>query len=163
MSAGASHPVIMNDQRSSPGLKPGLSALLVLWDHLRSFSGLLSGEESTCQRRRCRRCRFDPWVGKIPYRREWQPAPVSLPGKSVDRGVWQTTVHGVTKSWTGRSDQATEQANAGSFRNYQGWGVPPPKTFFCSFKSLLNLLQYCFCFMGEGLLVLFLAKRHGGS
>ena len=42
-------------------------------------------------------------------------------------------------------------------------GVPPPKTFFCSFKSLLNLLQYCFCFMGEGLLVLFLAKRHGGS
>ena len=25
--------------------------------------------------------RFDPWVGKIPWRREWQPSPVFLPGK----------------------------------------------------------------------------------
>ena len=26
--------------------------------------------------------RFDPWVRKIPWRRKWQPAPVSLPGES---------------------------------------------------------------------------------
>ena len=25
---------------------------------------------------------FDPWVGMIPWRREWQPTPVSLPGES---------------------------------------------------------------------------------
>ena len=25
---------------------------------------------------------FDPWVGKIPWRRKWQPAPVFLPGES---------------------------------------------------------------------------------
>ena len=25
---------------------------------------------------------FDPWVGKIPWRRKWQPTAVSLPGKS---------------------------------------------------------------------------------
>ena len=25
---------------------------------------------------------FDPWVGKIPWRRKWQPIPVLLPGKS---------------------------------------------------------------------------------
>uniref|UniRef100_A0AAA9TKS7 Colipase n=1 Tax=Bos taurus TaxID=9913 RepID=A0AAA9TKS7_BOVIN len=25
---------------------------------------------------------FDPWVGKIPWRRAWQPTPVSLPGES---------------------------------------------------------------------------------
>ena len=25
---------------------------------------------------------FDPWVGKIPWRRKWQPSPVFLPGKS---------------------------------------------------------------------------------
>ena len=30
----------------------------------------LRGKESTCQ---CRRCRFDPWIGKIPWRRKWQP------------------------------------------------------------------------------------------
>ena len=27
------------------------------------------------------RPRFDPWVGKIPWRRKWQPTPVLLPGK----------------------------------------------------------------------------------
>ena len=29
-----------------------------------------------------RRCRLDPWVGKIPWRKKWQPIPVFLPGKS---------------------------------------------------------------------------------
>ena len=38
--------------------------------------------------------RFDPWVGKIPWRRAWQPTPVFLPGEShgqrrlVDYGPW---------------------------------------------------------------------------
>ena len=30
----------------------------------------------------CRRCGFNCWVGKIPWRRKWQPTPVFLPGKS---------------------------------------------------------------------------------
>ena len=30
----------------------------------------------------CRRPGFDPWVRKIPWRREWLPTPVFLPGKS---------------------------------------------------------------------------------
>ena len=30
----------------------------------------------------CRRPRFNPWVGKIPWRRKWQPSPVFFPGKS---------------------------------------------------------------------------------
>ena len=34
----------------------------------------------------CRRCRLDPWVGKIPWRRKWQPTPVFLPGKSHGQG-----------------------------------------------------------------------------
>ena len=29
-----------------------------------------------------RRCRFDSWVGKIPWRRKWQSTPVVMPGKS---------------------------------------------------------------------------------
>ena len=41
----------------------------------------LSGKESTCQCRRCRRCRFDLRVRKIPLRRKWQPTPVFLPGQ----------------------------------------------------------------------------------
>ena len=39
----------------------------------------LSDKESACQ---CRRRRFNPWVGKIPWRREWQLTPVSLLEKS---------------------------------------------------------------------------------
>ena len=34
------------------------------------------------QFRRCRRLRFDPWVGRIPWRRKWQPTLVLLPGES---------------------------------------------------------------------------------
>ena len=41
----------------------------------------LSGKELVCQCRRHKRHRFDPWVGKIPWRRKWQPIPVFLPGK----------------------------------------------------------------------------------
>ena len=30
----------------------------------------------------CWRPGFDPWVGKMPWKRAWQPIPVSLPGES---------------------------------------------------------------------------------
>ena len=46
---------------------------------LRGFPGGPSGKETPYQ---CRRPGFHPWVGKIPWRREWQPAPVFLPGES---------------------------------------------------------------------------------
>ena len=42
----------------------------------------LRGKKSACQCRSWKRCGFDPWVGKIPWNRKWQPAPVFLPGKS---------------------------------------------------------------------------------
>ena len=47
--------------------------------HSRGFPGGSDSKESACQ---CRRHRFDPWIGKIPWRRKWQPTPVFLPGKS---------------------------------------------------------------------------------
>ena len=37
------------------------------------FPGGASGKEPICQCRRCKRCRFDPWVRKITWRRTWQP------------------------------------------------------------------------------------------
>ena len=40
-----------------------------------------SGKELTWQCRRRRRCGFDPWLGKIPCKRKWQPTPVFLLGK----------------------------------------------------------------------------------
>ena len=50
--------------------------------NVRSFPGGTSGKEPACQCRRHKRCKFNPWVGKIPWRRAWQPTPVFLPGKS---------------------------------------------------------------------------------
>ena len=44
--------------------------------------GDTSGKEPAWEYRRCKRCGFDLWVGKIPWRRAWQPTPVFLPGKS---------------------------------------------------------------------------------
>ena len=49
--------------------------------HFHGFPGNTSGKELTCQCRRLKTCRFNPWVGKIPWRRAWQPTPVFLPGE----------------------------------------------------------------------------------
>ena len=60
-----------------------------------------SGKESACQCRRCKRCRFDPWVKKIPWRRARQPTPVFLPEECHgQRGAWWATVHEVAESQT---------------------------------------------------------------
>ena len=47
-----------------------------------SFPSVASGQEPACQCRKHKRCGFDPWVGKIPRRRAWQPTLVFLPGES---------------------------------------------------------------------------------
>ena len=46
-----------------------------------------SRKESACQCKRHKRYGFDPWVGKIPWRKKWQPTPVFLPGKSHNYNV----------------------------------------------------------------------------
>ena len=46
------------------------------------FPGGTSGKESTCQCRRHKRRGFDPWVGKMPWRRSWQTTAVFLPGET---------------------------------------------------------------------------------
>ena len=81
--------------------------LLLLW--------WLSGKESLCQ---CRRCGFDHWVGKIPWRRKWQPTPLLLPGKS----------HGLRRlagysPWGHKESDTTERLHFAS--NY----VVPPVAF----------------------------------
>ena len=55
-------------------------------DIVMGFPGGASGKEPACQCRRHKRLGFDPWVGKIPWRRAWQPIPVFLPGESHRRG-----------------------------------------------------------------------------
>ena len=46
------------------------------------------------------RDRFDPWVGKIPWRRTWESTPAFVPENPMDRGAWQATVHRIAESDT---------------------------------------------------------------
>ena len=41
-----------------------------------------SGKEATCDTGDIMRHGFDPWAGKIPWRKTWQPTPLFLSGKS---------------------------------------------------------------------------------
>ena len=76
-----------------------------------------SGKLHTCQ---CRRCRFNPWVRKIPWRRKWQPTPVFLPGKS--RGHWSLVgyCHGVSYSLTWLSTHS-KSLDDSSFELWRSW------------------------------------------
>ena len=47
----------------------------------RRLSRWFSGKGSTHQCRRRKRCRFNPWARKIPWRMKWQPTPSILAGK----------------------------------------------------------------------------------
>ena len=38
-----------------------------------------AGKEPSCQHRWCKKRKFNPWVGKIPWRKKWQPTPIFLP------------------------------------------------------------------------------------
>jgi len=49
--------------------------------------GSASGKEPACQCVRDKRHRFDPWVGKISWRRARQPTPVSLLGESHEQSL----------------------------------------------------------------------------
>ena len=63
----------------------------------------LGGKESTCQGRGLG---FHPWVGKIPWRRKWQPTPVLLLGESHEQRSLEDY-----SSWGRKELDTTEQLN----------------------------------------------------
>ena len=87
--------------------------LLVL---LVGFLSGSSGKEPARQHRRHKRHGFDPWVGKIPWRRKWQLTPVFLPGKSHG---WRSLVG--YSPWGHKESDMTEQLH-----NYY---LPEPSCF----------------------------------
>ena len=74
----------------------------------------LSGKESSCLSRRHRRLGFDPWVGKISWRREWQPTPIFLPGDSPG----QRSLAGYSP-WGHKDSDTTEQLTLSPFYFFQ--------------------------------------------
>ena len=61
---------------------------------------LVKNKEPACQSRRHKRREFSPHVGKIPWRRKWQPTPIFLPGK----------FHGQNSPWGSKESDLTERA-----------------------------------------------------
>ena len=82
----------------NPGIEPGSPALQADLYHL-SHQG--SDKEFPCQ---YRRYEFNPWVGKIPWRRERQPTPIFFPGKSHE----QRSLAGYSP-WDCKESNVTEQ------------------------------------------------------
>ena len=84
----SNHLICQQEQHHQQGRKshlPRLSLLIVLkgTSLLICFPGDPSGKESTCQCKRHKKHKFDTLVvGKIPWRRAWQPTPVFLPRES---------------------------------------------------------------------------------
>ena len=60
---------------------------------------------------------FDPWVGKIPWRRQWQPTPVFLPEKS--HGQRSLAGH---SPWDHRGSDTTEQLSTHEHSHTSVWG-----------------------------------------
>ena len=77
------------------------------------FPGGLVVKESTCQCRSCRKHWFDPWVGKIPWRRKWQPTPVFLPGES--HGQWNLAGYSL---WGRKESNMIEQLSTHAHSAY---------------------------------------------
>ena len=64
---------------ASNSLPPASTSCPKCCEDLPLLLGCSGGKGPSCT---CRRRRFDPWVGKIPWRREWHPTPMFLLGES---------------------------------------------------------------------------------
>ena len=61
---------------------------------------------------------FNPWVGKIPWRRAWQPIPVFLPGKS--HGQSSLVGYGPRSRKESDMTEATEHTHTFTPHNLKG-------------------------------------------
>ena len=132
------------------------------------------------QKRICLQCRssrrrqgFDPWVGKIPWRRKWQPTPVFLPGEShgwrnlagyspwgrKEADTTEATQHACTHKWRSLGFLETfHQQGSGSQRCPREpgrWAGPQrvrlvAELRLCVQKSSLILCNCLDLFIGKG-------------
>ena len=98
-------------------------------NHIQGFPGGPTGKEPACQHKRHKRSGFNPWVGKIPWRRAWQPTPEFLPGKfhgqrslagysplgCKELDTTEATKHACTRHSTGLSIPGSLSQRRGNF------------------------------------------------
>ena len=98
--------------------------------------------------------RFDPWDGKIPWRRKWQPSPVFLPRKSHgQRSLAGCSLQGHKRV---RRDLLTKQQKVRGIEERRGYAVNPQSVtlgvrrqgsssvnVLCGFEEVAFLLWSC--------------------
>ena len=95
-------------ERCKYGTNSNICVCVCYITHIYTMGFYPSGKEPTCQRRRNKRCGFNLWVGKIPWRRAWQLTLVFLPGESHgQRSLVGYSPWGHTESVTTEATQHT--------------------------------------------------------
>ena len=111
----ANNPIKSLNHSTTRKVPMSLNIFVVYIFFTKELSRWCSDKESTCQCRRRRSHRFNPWMGKIPWRRAWQLTPAFLPGgfqgqrSLVGYNPWGHTVKGRAQFpfllvWAGFSD-----------------------------------------------------------
>ena len=101
-----------------------IKSLKTIW----GFPGSSAGKESTCN---AEDLGFNPWVGKIPWRRERLPTPLFWPGE----------VHGLYSPWGHRELNTTEQLSLSFIAEYLKRAIPS--------KTFLHLLYLSYFSLGK--------------
>ena len=100
-----------------------------------------TGKESTCQFKRSKGHKLNPWVGKIFWSRKWQTAPVFLPGKFYI----QRTLVGCSP-WRRKEMDMTEQLNTNIYSNHRNnnnyIALPTCKAWFPSATYIFNFSSW---------------------
>ena len=91
------------------------------------------GKEPTCQCRRPKRHGCDPWVGKIPWRRERLPTPVLWPGE----------FHGLYSPWGCKESDMTERLLLHFFKMIMKYIAYFFKIFNWSMIALQCSVRFC--------------------
>ena len=81
----------------------------------------------------CGRPGFDPWIGKIPWRRERLPTPV----------FWPREFHGLYSPWGHKESDMTEQLSL-SLEKLQSTRIKNPGRFLIGKKTVRTLLSVTF-------------------
>ena len=109
------------------------------------ISWWLRDKESTCQ---WRRHGFDPWIGKIPWRKKWQPTLVFFPGdvhgqrSLVGYSSWGHKESDKTERLTHMKQcQGTVVLKSHGYSRWLKWMI-----FKCQMPNLNSQDHYCFCF-----------------
>ena len=114
---------------SAPLANSSLGMSILRWQQTRGFPGGTDSKESAHQ---CKRCGFNPFVGKMPWSRKGKSTPVLPHGKF--QGHRSLEVHGISKNGAGLSSHTCQQTGQRGNADVLNSGVLPPSSLCLIFS-----------------------------